>query len=220
MIDLHHYEGFCTVHNDTSFESQMVYMYCFDNDLKVKKVNNNVPCPDTHVPSGSIEWCLLSLGRSIEPDYYPEWLTPHLHRKVWKADKWVLGDKLFVKPADRHKRFTGFTTFGTYSKKKKGPYWYSEIVHFENEWRYYVTKGKILCGHWYAGDEINTPDAPVLDIEVPDTFSGTLDFGTLSDGSMALVEAHEPFACGWYGNKADETYLQWIVDGWKYLQLN
>lgn len=218
MINLHGYKGFCTIHHDTTFESKMVYYYCYENDIPHIRVNKNEPCPDEYIPCGSIEWCTLSMGKTIVPDYYPEWMSKYLHRKVWKADKWILGEKYFVKPADIHKRFTGFCTFGTYSKKKKPPYWYSEIVTFVNEWRYYISNGKVLCGHWYDGDEINTPDAPELDIYIPNGFCGTLDFGYLTTGEFALIEVHEPFAVGWYGNMEDDVYLQWLIDGWIYLK--
>ena len=218
MIDLHTYKGFCTVNNDTSKEFKMVYYYCYENGILHIRVNKNVPCPEDYMPSGSVEWCTLSLGKTIVPDYYPDWISEHIHRKVWKSNEWVLGEKYFVKPADKHKRFDGFCTFGTWSKKKKPPYWYSDIVKFQDEWRYYITKGKVLCGHWYWGDEINTPDAPKLDVYIPESFSGTLDFGYLDNGKFALVESHPPFACGWYGDREDDTYLQWLIDGWIYLK--
>jgi len=218
MINLYNYKGFCAVHNDTSYEFKTVYHHCFLNNIPFIKVKNNQPCPNDYIPTGSVEWCILSLNKSITPNYYPNWLSNHLYRKVWKSDKWILNKKLFVKPADKHKRFNGFCTHGTYSKKKKPPYWYSDIVHFSNEWRYYITKGKIICAHWYYGDEINTPDAPKLNIYIPNTFSGTLDFGTINNNTLALVEAHEPIGCGWYGRRDDCTYLQWIIDGWIYMK--
>jgi len=220
IVDLHNYEGFATVKQDTTFEGKMVYFYCTMNDVPLIRLNFKDKCPDTHIPCGSVQWCLHNLGVDIKPNYYPDWLKDHLHRKVWESNEWILGEKLFVKPSDKQKRFTGFITHGTYRKKKKRPYWYSEVVTFTNEWRYYVTNGKILCGEWYDGDEVNTPDAPELNISIPTSFSGTIDFGTLPDGTLALVEAHEPFACGWYGDKEDYTYLQWIVDGWIHARLH
>jgi len=36
-------------------------------------------------------------------------------------------------------------------------------------------------------------------------------------GKGSSLEAHPPFACGWYG-KNTEIYLQWIIDGWIYLK--
>jgi hypothetical protein len=218
MINLGNYKGFATIKSDVSSETRMVHMYCSLNDIPHLRLSVKEPCPKEYVPSGSVEWCLKLLGKPVIPDYYPEWLNQYLYRKVWKSNEWITGRKLFVKPADRHKRFTGFITHGTWSKKKKPPYWYSEIIHFTNEWRYYVSKGKILCAEWYWGDDVNTPPAPELNIKIPTEYYGTLDFGTLYTGEMALVESHDPFACGWYGNRENYAYLQWLVDGWKYMQ--
>lgn len=220
MIDLKEFKGFAILKQDSSFEYKTIHLSCMDTNIPILKLDHNKLCPIDYVPCGSVEWCLKSLGTPVTPNYYPTWLKDHLHRKVWKSDEWILGEKLFVKPSDKHKRFTGFCTFGTYRKKKKRPYWYSEIVNFTNEWRYYITHGQIVFSEWYYGDEVNTPNAPTLDVNIPDTFSGTLDFGTLDNGKLALVEAHEPFGCGWYGRMENDIYAQWLADGWRYMLLN
>ena len=44
---------------------------------------------------------------------------------------------------------------------RNGPYSISEIVFFEEEWRYYVANGKIVAAHWYLGKEIEV-DPPKL----------------------------------------------------------
>ena len=173
--------------------------------------------PKDSIPVGTVEWCEYFLNKEVTiPDYYPDFLKNQLHRNVWRADKWPLGDKVFIKPSDRHKRFTGFVTSGTYRKKKKGPYWCSDIVKFTNEWRYYVADGKILTGEWYWGDEVNTPNAPKLCINIPNNWCGVIDFGTLDTGELALIEAQPPYACGWYG-KDHKLYVDFLIKGWKYL---
>ncbi len=109
-------------------------------------------------------------------------------------------------------------TSGTWKGKRRGPYWLSEIVQFTNEWRYYVTNGKVVAARWYWGDDVNTPVAPELNIDWPKTFCGTGDFGQYPDGRIALVEAHPPFACGWYGSLGEgEIYVPWLIAGWEYL---
>jgi len=150
------------------------------------------------------------------PRLLPDFLLPYLYRKIWKAEKWPLGRRVFIKPADKYKRFTGFITNGGYRKKKKPPYWCSDVVSFQNEWRYYVTNGKVVASGWYWGDEQNTPDAPTLDIGFPDDYCGAVDLGTLETGELALVEANHPFACGWYGTD-HKAYALWLADGWKYM---
>lgn len=226
MLNLKQFKGFGIICGDNSREANRLLKYSLINDTPFKIIpNKGISCPEEYVPCGSVEWCLQSLGRKVTPDYYPAWLSQHLHRKVWKEDKWLL-EKVFIKPSDRYKRFTGFVTSGTYKKKKRPPFWCSEIVQFDNEWRYYISGGKILCGEWYWGDEINTPEAPELNIEsgksldcidIPKDYYGAVDFGRLKSGELALVEANHPFACGWYGDK-DELYFQWLVDGWEHMK--
>jgi len=63
---------------------------------------------------------------------------------------------------------------------------------------------------------VSTPDAPGLNIDIPSDYCGALDFGTLSTGQLALVEANSPYACGWYGKKY-QIYVEWVVKGWSYL---
>jgi hypothetical protein len=223
LIDLKGYNGFALANGDTSFEANRLSLYCSLNDIPCIRVKN---CPDNFVPSGSVEWCLKQLGKEIIPDYYPDWLSSYFNRKVWKEDKWPIDKKVFIKPSDKYKRFTGKAIFvGSYKGKKRGPYWCSEIVSFENEWRYYISNGKVLCGEWYWGDEINTPKAPNIDhIHIPIEFCGTLDFGMMKVNEtipykFTLIEVHHPFSCGWYGKQEDDyIYFQWLVDGWKYMK--
>lgn len=215
-IDLKKYKGFALIETESK-ESLAIIHVCALQNIHFKVLNKKEKCPIDYVPSGSVEWCLNSLGKEIKPDYYPEWAQKYLYRKIWEENNWPLGKKVFIKPSDRYKRFTGFVTTGTYKKKKKPPFICSDIVYFENEWRYYISNGKVLCGEWYWGDERGTPCALELKIEIPSTYSGALDFGEFSNGTLALIESNHPFACGWYG-KDHSLYVQWIVDGWEYMQ--
>lgn len=215
-------KGIALLKGDTSIEAGKVTTYCTVKDIPVIRINKNESLPEQYTPCGSVEWCLSLLGKQIVPDYYPNWLNEYLYRKVWYEEKFPLDKTCFIKPADSYKRFTGFVhKAGSYKKKKRnGRYWCSEVVEFVNEWRYYVADGTVLCGKWYWGDEVNTPDAPGLDIKIPEGYCGALDFGTLKDGRLALVEAQHPFACGWYGSGLDdiELYLKWLENGWEYVK--
>jgi hypothetical protein len=82
-----------------------------------------------------------------------------------------------------------------------------------NEWRYYVANGDVVTTGWYRGEDEDKP-APELPVEWPEGFSGAVDFGELEDGHLALVEAHAPFACGWYGER-HEDYARWQLEAWK-----
>ena len=218
-VNLYFYKGLALMIKDKSLGANRLHLFCLIKNIPLIRIHKKEKCPDDYIPCGSVEWCTNSLGFNVIPDYYPEWAKDHLYRKVWKSSEWLLGKKLFVKPADRYKRFTGFVTDGYYKKKKKPPLWYSEIIKFENEWRYYISNGKIICSGWYSGDEINTPDAPELNIEIPKDYSGALDFGADQKGRMVLVESQHPFACGWYGkHEEDYLYFQWLIDGWLYMK--
>lgn len=217
MLDLKGYTGFALMKGDNSLEAQRLSLYCLLNKVLLIRLDKKSRVPELYVPCGSVEWCLQSLDMEVTPDYYPDWLSNRLYRKVWKEDKWPL-KKVFIKPSDKYKRFSGFCTTGTYKKKKKPPFWCSDIIEFTNEWRYYISNRKVLCSGWYWGDEVNTPDPPELTIWTPKGFCGAIDFGTLKTGEFALVEVNHPFACGWYG-KDDENYFQWLIDGWLYMSI-
>ena len=208
--------GFALSKYDTSFEAIQIELYCKVKDIKCIRLDKDEPLPDGYIPSGSVEWCQSFIPYEVIPDYYPEYMSEHLHRKVWKSDKWELGKKVFVKPSDKYKRFTGKVVCGTYKGKKKPPFWYSDVVTFTNEWRYYVAAGKILSANWYYGDEVNTPEAPILPFTIHNNCYGAVDFGTLPDGRIALVEYNHPFACGWYG-KDISIYMTWLKEGWIYM---
>ena len=214
-INLDNFKGFILEPHDNSPEANKLIYYCIINDfkfIKSKEYDKN------YIPLGSIEFIENILGFSPVPNYYPDWLKHKLYRNVFQSNEWILGKKYFVKPADKHKRFNGFITKGTYSKKKKPPFWYSDIIHFENEFRYYILNGKNLGGFWYNG--INTEQeliVPNLDFKIPETFTGTIDMGLVKN-ELVLVECHPPYSCGWYGTYENfEIYLKWIINGWKYL---
>jgi len=220
MINLKLFKGFSLQMGDNSPESKKIHFYCLMNDIDIKRFVISDEIPKDYVPSGSVEFCEKIIGYPKKPDYYPEWLSEYLFRKVWKSNEWIVGEKYFVKPLDRHKRFTGFITKGTYSKKKRPPFWYSEIISFVDEWRYYISNGYNLGGWWYQGQNEDM-EAPELNCYIPENFCGTLDFGITSNGDFALVEAHPPYACGWYGSQNEiEIYLKWIINGWESITKN
>ena len=167
------------------------------------------------IPCGTVPWVSAVLNRPVVPHYFPKFLSSFVTRKIWYADKWTK-ERAFVKPSDRHKRFTGFVSPVGWSKKRKGPLVYSEIVSFQDEWRFYVADGRLLTAEWYWPENGEEKPAPVLDIQWPDGWCGTADFGTLPDGKVELVECHPPFACGWYGKK-HELYAEFLTLGWRWL---
>ena len=160
------------------------------------------------------------------PNYFPEFLDDYLRRDVrWIECLYEIEDEqcFFAKPADRHKRFDARIVSG-YDKYEPafypwqvGPYWISDIVHFKEEWRYYIAKGEVLAAYWYLGEEKEI-DAPELNIDWPKDFSGAVDFGRLFSGEIALVENNLPYACGWYGPHSEgKVYGEWLEKSWNYV---
>jgi len=199
-------------------EEKCVALYASYYKIPCRKFVKPSEVPPNWIPVGTVDWFLNSTNWNVEADNYPEFLSSWLKRKVWKTNDWPLGQKVFIKPSDKLKRFNGRVTDGSYKGKKKGPYYCSDIVHFTNEWRYYISHGKVVSACWYAGQDEDKP-APVLDVVYLDWWVGSADFGETSDRGICLVEAHEPFSVGAYmGLKDFKIYGQWIVEGYEYLE--
>jgi hypothetical protein len=207
--------GFSIQRNHVFKEETTVINYCILNKIPYKLCNGLADSPKGYIPCGTVEWIdsFLPKEKTI-PDYYPEFAHTFLYRKVWKSTNSYPNSNCFIKPADKHKRFNGYIYI---QGRIDFPVWCSEVVTFTNEWRYYISNGKILLAEWYSGDELLEPDAPDIDIKIPTNFCGTLDVGTLDTGEIALVEAYPPYACGWYGKK-HKVFINWLINGWEYLQ--
>jgi hypothetical protein len=175
------------------------------------------PDKDNWIPVGSVEYCEEWLGWHPSPSYYPNFLFNCRHRGVWcqYGDGGLERIRMFVKPGERYKAFDG----RIFEREDDLPHcmlFCSEVVNFVQEWRYYVTQGKIVASGWYYGSDSDEP-APQLDAVFPPDWSGAADFGRLDDGQLALVECQHPYACGWYGDD-NESYVQWLIDGWQYMK--
>ena len=183
------------------------------------------PVPDNVIPVGSVEFCESFLPCIPKPNYYPDFLKNFFFREIWTSNN--LNDfqgSCFVKPADRHKRFNGYVLRDDEVKyipkqveESRGPFRFSSLISFWEEWRYYVANGEVLAAYWYDGDEEEV-DPPKIDIDWPKDFCGAVDFGRTSFGEIALVENNLPYACGWYGGyKEAAKFKEWIEKGWDYM---
>jgi hypothetical protein len=208
--------GFAIQKTLTDWEGKSLSIVGALQQIPVKMIYRSKDVPEGWVPSGTVPWVSEVIGETITPDYFPKFLSKWVTRNVWTQDKWPL-EKVFIKPSDRHKRFTGFITSGKYHGKKKGPFICSDIVKFTNEWRYYIAYGKLIGAYWYWGDDDEPINAPSLDIQWPENWCGTADFGSFENGDIELIESHPPFACGWYGQKHEE-YAEFLTLGWKWIK--
>lgn len=203
--------------NNTDREELVVIKHCLTNNIPYRVYKDTRQVPIDWIPVGSVEWVLEVIGYNIVPDYYPDFLIDLLHRKVWCTKKWPIEEGVFVKPADRYKRFTGFVTKGGYIGKKRGRLICSDCVSFKNEWRCYVSNGTILTSEWYDGCDEGL-EFPGVDVQWPDGFCGAVDFGSTVDNQMLLIESQHPFSIGWYGDGSkDRLYIEFLVRGWEYI---
>lgn len=171
------------------------------------------PSPNT-IAVGSVDYCLKILPKQAEIiNFYPKFLSGYFGRNIRLASREDISPGKFVKSAQTFKSdFTGIVTDSSVHSLKDGHYWISDVVEFKNEWRYYVAKGDVITTEWYDGDDEDKP-APSINVNWPENFSGAVDFGE-SDGKILLVESHPSFACGWYGEKAND-YAYWLITSWK-----
>ncbi len=219
IINLCGFKGFMFEKGDTSKEMQIVSAICIQEDIKFKFVEVGDTYPNGFIPCGSVEFCEDVLGYHVKPNYFPDEFEHLIGREVWCSDKYPLDRKLevFIKPADRYKRFDGQILYFD-TPYKSPPYIFSDVVHFVNEWRIYMYRGIIFSAEWYAGDEINTPDIPtdyLYKLQYT-AFTGAVDVGVTDKDEFLIVEAHHPYACGWYGKKY-KFFVQWLIHGWKYM---
>jgi hypothetical protein len=211
--------GFAWKAGDTSHEVQTMAYVCARLQIPHRGFRRASQVPPGWVPLGSVSWVEQVLGRHNTPDYFPAFARTHLHRFICRVDEWPR-DRVHVKPADRYKRYPGHIKAAGGRGTRPGPHWASDVVTIINEWRYYIASGTVLAAHWYEGvpGSVESPPPP-LPFTVPSTWCGTLDMGLLDNGNIALIEAHHPYACGWYGTiGSGETYLSWLTSGWAYLQ--
>lgn len=215
-------KGFAFQKEHYFWEEKVLSFVAAKYRIPFKLFNSPKDVPNDFIPCGNVDWGLSVLGRNITPDYYPEFLSEYISRKIWKADNHPIG--VFVKPADKFKRFSGIISALNSDERWfcdtiKPPFWCSEVVKFQDEWRCYVQGGKLLGCYWYAGVDDSPKDPPkeIFSISWPEDWYGAADFGILDNGKLELVECHPPFACGWYG-KNHEEYASWITFGWKWLK--
>jgi len=168
-----------------------------------------------------------------DPPSYPLELAAFLHRKILGARLDDVRDmpagSVFIKPAARTKRFTGFVLGQGQDWRLHGvpgheAIWCSEVVHFTSEWRYYVVAGAIRHVAYCDGNRAAVPDLATAQAAVdrysasPDAPAGyAVDFGVLADGRTALVEMNDGFAIGAYDDIPPAVYLDMLQARWDQL---
>ena len=165
----------------------------------------------------------LHAAGAVLPEHapYPDVLKPYLRRETgWVRRFQHLRRKpVFVKPAEGWKRFTGRVIDHpeqTHEFRISGnqPLWWSAPVQWLSEWRVYCASGEVLDVQRaaYTPGEGPMIDMPLVEKALADFAASegapsgvALDFGVLSTGETALVEANDGFAFGAYGSVSGET---------------
>lgn len=169
---------------------------------------------------------------------YPVTLQHLLYRRVQKLptldDAHALlenGGRLFIKPADGWKRFTGFVAefkddYRLNGVSRSKPVWVSDPVRFVSEWRAYVANGAAMDVRFadHGGNRGAGPDMAVIREAVellagePQTPAGyVIDFGVLDTGETALIEMNDGFSFGAYDDVSPEAYWDVTVGRWQEL---
>lgn len=184
-----------------------------------------------------VKHSLRQLGKTLpEHTPYPDSLHSMLHREVQKVPALrevrkmlTKGQRMFVKPADGWKRFTGFVADDPRDMRFNGAsssmaVWISDPVEFVSEWRAYVAGGHLLDVRFadHGGDKSVAVDRGVIE-EAVRRLAATgaapagyvMDFGVLQDcGRTALIEVNDGFSFGAYDGVAPEVYWQVSVGRW------
>lgn len=181
-----------------------------------------------------VEAALKQRGISIpDIDCYPATLKPFIHRETRRStlDRAIAhvetrGTPIFIKPAARSKRFTGFVLEHSFDRRIEGisrrePIYFCDPVDFVSEWRAYVVARELRATVVYDGQCDIRPDSNVINAAIAamaeDPFlpaSYAVDFGVLSDGRTALVEMNDGFSVGAYPGLDDDVYLAMIESRW------
>jgi hypothetical protein len=172
-----------------------------------------------------------------EDECYPECLRGYLSRTLRQATvgqaKSALEDlrgPVFIKPATRTKRFTGFVLTDPFDTRLSGvparePIWWSEVVQWQSEWRCYVIDGEIVHVSHCDGEPSARPSIAEATAWVNEyTLHGApsayaLDIGMLAGGETALVEVNDGFSLGAYEGLEAEVYFDLLLSRWRGLTL-
>ena len=66
-----------------------VRLYSDRKNIPYEKFKEPSEVPVGWIPVGTIEWVLGVTGWEVSTDTnYPEWLSEHFHRKIWKTNEW------------------------------------------------------------------------------------------------------------------------------------
>jgi ATP-grasp domain, R2K clade family 2 len=212
-----------------SRESQALARYALETGRRLLLFNNAEKIPEEHIRtgqliSGSVEILESFIGPQ-KPEYFPPWAIIAAGREIHYGESLDLKrykTPRFIKPTDRLKRFDGML-WQPNEPVPEGTLEIQEPVTILREGRHYIHEGEILTSAWYSQEadpsdhQMTCPEIPPS-VEIPRTWSGTIDTAETQEYGNIILECHAPFACGWYGESKDfMIYGTWLEAGWKKL---
>ena len=187
---------------------------------------NDIPNKPNHIVVGSVEQCQgwlklnnYEIPQAIDINQFSEFLK----RKIFishtsEIEELLKSGPIFIKPANKIKAFTGFQVdnklmFDLFSEGYQGDILVQDVLDIISEYRIYVTDGKIVgCKH-YSGDFLKFPQGHIINSifqkakQMLTHHSYTIDVAVLEDGTTALIELNDGWACGNYGLEPLDYYL-------------
>jgi hypothetical protein len=202
---------FCLQKGDMTREKLAIYS-CNRFKFSVAEV-----CPDDQIPIGDLDFCANAM-KWINVDFYPKFLAKYMQQSgtIFQTNSdYKVQSRMFYKDITKWKSDFKSRVYEVGEVIPPGIYWEFFPLTIVQEWRYYTAKGLVYSTGWYDGEN-DDEEAPCLGDIWPKDFCGAVDFGRLDDGSMTLIEAHAPFACGWYGDN-HKDYAFWQYDAYEQL---
>lgn len=178
---------------------------------------------------GSVEFCRAALGdKEPKPIDYPRPIRAATKRHIVmftgkSVSTFALRNRLFCKPEKTKEWTARIFEVGEVPGTR---FWYSEVVEFVAEWRVYFFGNSCtaIC-RYDDGSEVHSQEtfrASNFAMELASDWVvfGTapcafaLDVGLLADGRMALVEANDFWALGYYLGCDKKMYTQALYKRW------
>jgi hypothetical protein len=206
-----------------SRESLTIIDICLKNSIPIRSCLYGSDVYKSEIPVGTVEFVESALDKFLKPDYHPDWLKEFVIRKTWISKDLPKTENVIFKPNDRYKLFDATTIeFMKDSLNGSEEFFCQELVDVSNEWRIYVSDGKIWNCSWYRGPvedkEVNPDILEKISNKIPEKWCGTIDMMETNNG-IELCECHHPYAIGWYGNSCEnEKYFDFIINGYDYLK--
>lgn len=210
-----------------------------------------LPLQKSDLVVGDFDWTRRSLSQlkvaMPAPPDYPECLKELLHRKVWRSTLGEVeeylrsapeGTKVFVKPAEDTKAFSGLVAsvdeWLDYLLEMFPPtlqLWCSELVEMVSEYRVYCVNGQVRAVCHYKGPTEHVLDLDVVNSAVRTLFESDegkalagcgLDFVLLrkAEGEplvTALVEVNDGYSLGAYEGLSSKDYTDMCIARWSSL---